>query len=208
MMRDEGEEEIHKIKAYSSAVVDIMERELEQAQVQTHEEATSVEEVQEWVKAFGECTSVEPILYEVSLIYVQRLLLSQTKLRLKRNNWRAILSTSLLVAGKFFIDIHYRNSDFAFVLDCPLEDINRWEREFVAGLRYNLHVDIPTFALKEFELRDKKFPTMGTRGYKRSFDSDESNRSSPSTVTTASESSSRSKSRPAIARDTFVACSD
>ena len=115
------------------------------APLPTHE---AVAKFVEFVNNTAQCCAGTPL---VGLVYLERFLrLSQ--LRLSAKNWRSLVSVSMLLASKVWDDLSMSNADFATIVDVSLAQMNRWERLFVAGLKYDVSVSAAQYAACFFDV--------------------------------------------------------
>ena len=90
----------------------------------------------------------------VCLIYIQRLL-KISGLHLTNKNWKSLVATGMLLASKVQDDLSMVNADFAVFLPYSVDQINTWERQFLAGLRYDVRVSASEYTKKYFDLREQ-----------------------------------------------------
>lgn len=96
----------------------------------------------------------------VSYIYLERLQKS-TGLSLSVRNWKSLVAISMLLASKVNDDLSMVNADFAVFLPFTVEQINKWERQFLAGINYDVRFSAGQYAKIYFDLREKGLRAMG-----------------------------------------------
>ena len=89
----------------------------------------------------------------VCLIYLERMTKS-SGLTLTVRNWRALTATSMLLASKVWDDLSMVNADFSIFLHYTVDQINTWERQFLAGMKYDVRVSAGQYAKYYFDLRE------------------------------------------------------
>ena len=105
----------------------------------------------------------------VSLMYLERFL-TFSGLNLNSKNWRSVTMISMLLASKVWDDLSMVNADFSVFLPYTLEQINSWERQFLSGLKYNVHVSASEYASRYFQMAGKPSGgsnVLNTAGAKR-----------------------------------------
>jgi len=75
-----------------------------------------------------------------SLIYIDRLGASNSRYLVTSYNVHRLVLTSVLVAAKFYDDIHFKNSYYAMVGGISIKEINRLEVLFLHELKFDLRV--------------------------------------------------------------------
>jgi hypothetical protein len=90
----------------------------------------------------------------VCLIYVERLM-ATSGLQLTVRNWRSLIAIGMLLASKVHDDLSMVNADFAVFLPFTVEQINNWERQFLAGIKYDVRVSAAHYTKYYFDLREK-----------------------------------------------------
>ena len=90
----------------------------------------------------------------VCLIYIERLM-QTSKLQLTVRNWRSLIAIGMLLASKVHDDLSMINADFAYFLPFSVEQINTWERQFLAGIKYDVRVSAAHYTKYYFDLREK-----------------------------------------------------
>lgn len=90
----------------------------------------------------------------VCLVYVERLL-SGSGLQLTAKNWRSLLTVGMLLASKVHDDMSMVNADFATFLPYKVDQINAWERQFLAGIKYDVRVSASHYTKLYFDLREQ-----------------------------------------------------
>ena len=75
----------------------------------------------------------------VCLIYLERFL-EKSHLKLTVKNWKSLVAIGMLLASKVHDDLSMVNADFAVFLPYSVDQINNWERQFLAGLKYDVRV--------------------------------------------------------------------
>jgi hypothetical protein len=106
----------------------------------------------------------------VTLIFLKRLM-SCAGTKLTARNWRSLLATALLLASKTFDDLAMSNKSFSMFLPFNLESLNRFERLFLAGIKYDCNVSNEEFASQYMDLlsvgrhSDKKHSPRQMRRY-------------------------------------------
>jgi len=75
-----------------------------------------------------------------SLIYIDRLGALDGKFMVTSYNVHRLVLTSILVAAKFYDDIHFKNSHYANVGGISVMEINILEKIFLNELNFDLHV--------------------------------------------------------------------
>ena len=93
----------------------------------------------------------------VCLIYIERLIV-RTRLTMTPRNWRSLVATGMLLAGKVWDDLSMINVDFAVILeDLPnfnVNQINKWEFQFLKGMDYDVRVPASEYARRYFDMRE------------------------------------------------------
>eukprot|EP01118_Nematostelium_gracile_P003540 TRINITY_DN1410_c0_g1_i1.p1 TRINITY_DN1410_c0_g1~~TRINITY_DN1410_c0_g1_i1.p1 ORF type:complete len:332 (-),score=77.56 TRINITY_DN1410_c0_g1_i1:121-1116(-) len=99
---------------------------------------------------------VQGLPAEVAIIciaFVERLM-AFTSITLKRDNWKRIVLSSLLLAAKVWEDESRFNVDFAqMFVKLSVAELNRLERYLLEQLQYNVTVKASQYAQYYFELR-------------------------------------------------------
>jgi hypothetical protein len=90
----------------------------------------------------------------VCLIYIERLM-QTSGLQLTVRNWRSLIAIAMLLASKVHDDLSMINADFACFLPFTVEQINAWERQFLAGIKYDVRVSAGHYTKYYFDLREK-----------------------------------------------------
>ena len=96
----------------------------------------------------------------VCLIYLERFT-KNSNLTLTAKNWRSLTATSMLLASKVWDDLSMVNADFALFLGYTLEQINSWEKSFLAAMKYDVRVSASQYAKYYFDLREQSSETRG-----------------------------------------------
>ncbi len=82
----------------------------------------------------------------IMLIYIERLM-TISNVEIRRENWKPIVFTGLLLASKFWEDLSFWNIDFTEVDDLyDLDAVNTLESEFLVLINYNLFVSPQMYA--------------------------------------------------------------
>jgi len=76
-----------------------------------------------------------------SLIYIDKLGALDGRFMVTSYNVHRLVLTSILVAAKFYDDIHFKNSHYANVGGISLKEINILEKIFLNELNFDLHVN-------------------------------------------------------------------
>jgi hypothetical protein len=98
-----------------------------------------------YVERITRLSLCSPECYIICLLYIDRLLQSQS-LNVCSNNIHKLLITSIMIAAKFFDDSIFDNAHFAQVGGISLKEINALEIEFLKLINYRLHVEPEDFA--------------------------------------------------------------
>lgn len=90
----------------------------------------------------------------ICLLYVERLLeCADNVLAFNPYNWKAIVMMALLLASKVWDDLSMVNEDFSIFMPYSLEQINRWESQYLTSIQFNVRVSASQYAQLYFELR-------------------------------------------------------
>jgi hypothetical protein len=117
----------------------------------TTEAMPELEDVESYLQLLHQKSGVAEEVLIVTLIFLKRLMTcAGTKLTVR--NWRSLLATSLLLASKTFDDLAMSNKSFSCFLPFTLHEINRWERLFLAGIKYDCNVSNEEFAAQYMDL--------------------------------------------------------
>jgi hypothetical protein len=65
------------------------------------------------------------------------------------------MMTALLLAGKVWDDLSMVNEDFSMFLPFTLDQINKWEIEFLSCVKFNVRVSASEYARVYFDLRKR-----------------------------------------------------
>jgi ribosomal protein L18 len=96
----------------------------------------------------------------VCLIYIERLL-ERSGLKLTVKNWRSLIAIGMLLASKVNDDLSMVNADFAVFLPFKVDQINKWERQFLAGIKYDVRVAASQYTKYYFDLRENTLKDIG-----------------------------------------------
>ena len=91
----------------------------------------------------------------VALIYIDRLLVSQTNITITPNTIHKLFLTSILTASKFNTDIYYSNAAWAGFGGIRTEELNVLEREFLFLLQFSLVVTKQEYEKYDSLIREK-----------------------------------------------------
>jgi len=78
--------------------------------------------------------------FVLGLVYINRILRLYPSLRICKLNVHRLVLTSLVLAMKFFDDVHYQNAYYAKVGGIQTKEMNNLEFEFLQLLNWKLHV--------------------------------------------------------------------
>jgi hypothetical protein len=91
----------------------------------------------------------------ISYIYLARYIVVSGTL-LTRENWRPLLTTSLMLASKVWDDMSMVNKDFSIILEwLDIRAINTYEIQFLKALHFDVNVQASHYAQIYFELHDR-----------------------------------------------------
>jgi len=77
----------------------------------------------------------------LSIIYIDRLVASNAKFMVTSFNVHGLVLSSILLAVKFYDDLHYKNSHFGKVGGVTCKELNRLEIIFFKEIKYDLYVE-------------------------------------------------------------------
>jgi hypothetical protein len=83
----------------------------------------------------------------LSLLYIDRLVRCRSGVVVNALTLHRLALTSLAVACKFHDDVPHGNAFVAKAGGVPLEDLNRWERQFLDLIAWRLYVEEGDFTL-------------------------------------------------------------
>lgn len=118
------------------------------------EEFPSLERIAKYLREIFRTAQCSVDCTIVSLIYIERLM-QTSGLQLTTRNWRSLVAIAMLLASKVNDDLSMINADFACFLPFTVEQINGWERQFLAGIKYDVRVSTGHYTKYYFDLRDK-----------------------------------------------------
>ena len=114
-------------------------------------ELPPVEAVFQWLALIVTKTQVSVEVAIVAVIYIRRLM-ATSGTKFTNRNWRSLIATGILIAGKVWDDLSMVNKDFACFLPYSVRELNRWERLFVCGVAWRLDVSTQEFACLVMDL--------------------------------------------------------
>lgn len=119
----------------------------------------TVEQVAKYLRQIFQTAQCSVDCTIVCLIYIERLL-KTSGLRLTVKNWRSLVAIGMLLASKVHDDLSMVNADFAVFLPFKVDQINAWERQFLAGLKYDVRVSASQYTKLYFDLREEANKNM------------------------------------------------
>ena len=123
-------------------------------------EIPSVEQISRYLRQIFKTAQCSVDCTIVCLIYIERLM-NTSGLRLTVRNWRSLIAIGMLLASKVHDDLSMVNADFAMFLPFSVDQINQWERQFLAGIRYDVRVSAAQYTKYYFDLREKTIRELG-----------------------------------------------
>ena len=119
----------------------------------------SLKEISKFMRQIYGRAKMEAESIIMTLIYVEKLLkVTNGELRMRPENWKPILFSSMVMASKVWDDLSMWNADFSKI--CPsftLQRVNELELAYLTAVEYNVRVAASSYAKYYFHLR-----TMGS----------------------------------------------
>lgn len=115
----------------------------------------SIEEISSFLQRISVHAMLSSECIVICLIYIERLM-QAIDLRLRKENWRPIVLTALLLASKVWEDVSSWTAEFSQIApDYSVRGINQMEAAFLAALKFRCHVSGQEYARYYFALRSQ-----------------------------------------------------
>jgi len=118
--------------------------------------------VKYYLQRIGKYSNCSEECFVLALIYIDRLIRTNTSFLVNSLNVHRLLITSMMLAAKFFDDQYFNNAYFGKVGGVTCKEINLLEIEFLFMINFNLFVAPGTFKTYNERLMMHSMPTEST----------------------------------------------
>jgi Cyclin, N-terminal domain len=109
--------------------------------------------IAEFIKPIFDKLCIQNECLLMMLIYIERII-TEGNLNLNKENWRPVVFTALLIAGKMLEDLTISNQDFASIYSFfSLSSVNSLERQFTTALGWKLYISPEQYSDYFFKLQ-------------------------------------------------------
>lgn len=115
--------------------------------------------VKYYLQRIGKYSNCSEECFVLALIYIDRLIRTNTSFLVNSLNVHRLLITSMMLAAKFFDDQYFNNAYFGKVGGVTCKEINLLEIEFLFMINFNLFVAAGTFKTYNERLMMHSMPT-------------------------------------------------